>query len=91
MRKSSGRVAISPDGRWLVTGSEDKTARLWDLAAKDPAGSSVVLQGHEAGVIVIAISEDSRRLVTWKSCTRRRASGISVPRIHILTSRIART
>ena len=24
-------VAISPDNRWLVTGSRDKTARLWDL------------------------------------------------------------
>jgi WD40 repeat protein len=24
-------VAISPDNRWLVTGSADKTARLWDL------------------------------------------------------------
>ena len=26
-----GSVAISSDGPWLVTGSEDKTARLWDL------------------------------------------------------------
>ena len=25
------RVAISPDSRWLVTGSDDSTARLWDL------------------------------------------------------------
>ncbi len=24
-------LAISPDRRWLVTGSDDKTARLWDL------------------------------------------------------------
>src|SRR5271166_978712 len=30
-------VAISPDNHWLVTGSGDKTARLWDLRAKDPA------------------------------------------------------
>jgi WD40 repeat protein len=22
-------VAISPDNRWVVTGSDDKTARLW--------------------------------------------------------------
>ena len=31
-------VAISPDNHWLVTtGRWDKTARLWDLRAKDPA------------------------------------------------------
>ena len=32
------RVAISPDNRWVVTGSYDNTARLWDLA-KDPAAN----------------------------------------------------
>ena len=40
-------VAISPDNHWLVTGSDDKTARLWDLRAKDPAANPVVLRGHE--------------------------------------------
>jgi WD40 repeat protein len=28
-------VAISADSRWLVTGSWDKTARLWLLQVKD--------------------------------------------------------
>ena len=31
-------VAISPDNHWLVTGSEDNTARLWDLTAEDWGG-----------------------------------------------------
>ena len=39
-------VAISPDNRWVVTGSDDKTARLWDLSAKDPGANPVVLRGH---------------------------------------------
>jgi WD40 repeat protein len=29
-------VAISPDNHWLVTGSWDTTARLWDLRSQDP-------------------------------------------------------
>jgi eukaryotic-like serine/threonine-protein kinase len=57
-------VAISPDNRWLVTGSDDKTARLWDLNAKDPAANPVVLRGHEGRVFAVAISPDSRWLVT---------------------------
>ena len=28
-------VAISPDNRWVVTGSSDKTARLWLLQIND--------------------------------------------------------
>ena len=56
-------MAISPDNRWLVTGSDDKTARLWDLSAKirlltpwfcRPRGS----------VNAVAISPDNRWLVT---------------------------
>ena len=57
-------MAISPDNRWLVTGSDDKTARLWDLSAKDPAANPVVLRGHEGAVSAVAISPDNRWLVT---------------------------
>jgi hypothetical protein len=32
-------LAISANNHWLVTGSEDHTARLWDLTAKDPAAN----------------------------------------------------
>ena len=68
-------MAISPDSRWVVTGSSDRTARLWDLSAKDPAANSVVLRGHERSVDAVAISSDSRWVVTGSS-DRRRDCGI---------------
>jgi hypothetical protein len=57
-------VVISPDGRWLVTGSRDKTARLWDLRANEPEITARVLKGHEGFVTTVAISSDGRWLVT---------------------------
>ena len=65
-------LAISPDGRWLVTGGQkeyvtggdDRTARLWDLKSKNPATGSRVLKGHTDSISSIAISHDGRWLVT---------------------------
>ena len=31
MKAASLALAFSPDSHWLVTGSDDSTARLWDL------------------------------------------------------------
>jgi tetratricopeptide (TPR) repeat protein len=56
-------VAISSNNRWLVTDSRDGTARLWDLAAKDPAAAPIVLRGHESAIDAIAISPDNHWVV----------------------------
>jgi WD40 repeat protein len=47
-----------------VTGSYDKTARLWDLKAKDPAASPLFLRGHEGWVSAVEFSSDNHWLVT---------------------------
>ena len=39
-------VAVSADGRTVVSGGVDNTVRVWDLAGTDPPR---VLTGHAAG------------------------------------------
>jgi WD40 repeat protein len=62
-----GFVAISRDGRWLVTRSRDEfdrgLAQLWDLTAEDPVAAPHVLSGHR-GWVNAEISSDSHWIVT---------------------------
>ncbi|KAG8731513.1 hypothetical protein FRC10_001659, partial [Ceratobasidium sp. 414] len=55
-------VAISSDGRRIVSGSDDDTLRIWDAhtgaAILDP------LQGHSGSVTSVAISFDNRYIVS---------------------------
>ena len=74
-RKSAGSagiggitsVAISGDGKWLVTGSLDLTARLWEaLNGKEIRG----FRGHTDGVTSVALSGDGKWLATGSGdCT----------------------
>jgi WD40 repeat protein len=57
-------VGLTLDNHWLVTGSDDKTARLWDLKAKYAAPDSIVLRGHEGRITTVEFSPDNRWLVT---------------------------
>jgi len=54
-------VAISPDGRHVVTASADHTAILWDSATAEEAR---VFSGHGDWVRSVAFSPDGRRVVT---------------------------
>jgi WD40 repeat protein len=54
-------VAFSPDGRAVLTGSGDRTARLWDAATGKPIGMPLV---HDAGVAVVAFSATGDAVLT---------------------------
>jgi WD40 repeat protein len=55
-------VAFSPDGQRIVSGSVDKTVRIWDAKTGAPIGKP--LTGHENPVTSVAFSPDGQRIVS---------------------------
>jgi WD40 repeat protein len=77
-------VAFSPDGKQVLTGSWDKTARLWDA---DTGKEIRVFKGHADMVVSVAFSPDGKQVLTgsddktgrlWDASTGRQIRAFNV-------------
>lgn len=57
-------IAFSPDGRWLVSGSDDSTARVWDVMR----GAEIARVYHSRRVNLVAFSPNGRWVVSAEAC-----------------------
>ena len=54
-------IGFSKDGRYIVSGSGDKTVRVWDVSRKRAIAT---LKGHKKSIYGVAFSPDGSRIVS---------------------------
>jgi WD40 repeat protein len=62
-------LAITSDTKYLVSGSSDKTLRVWNLETRS---QETVLQGHMGAVYSLVITSDNQYIVSgsWDKTIR---------------------
>ncbi|KIM74897.1 hypothetical protein PILCRDRAFT_79623, partial [Piloderma croceum F 1598] len=55
-------VTFSPDGKWIVSGSWDKSIRVWDAETGEMVSGP--FEGHTDEVLSVAFSPDGKRIVS---------------------------
>jgi WD40 repeat protein/tetratricopeptide (TPR) repeat protein len=61
-------VAITPDGKRVITGSEDRAARVWDA---ETGAVIAELKGHDGAVTAVALTPDGRVVTASEDDTAR--------------------
>jgi WD40 repeat protein len=54
-------VAFGPDGKRIVSGSEDQTVKVWDALSGQ---QTLSLKGHKGGITSVAFSSDGKRIAS---------------------------
>src|SRR5258708_6801420 len=54
-------VALSPSGKWLAAGTEDRTIEIWNALTGE---KHATLRGHAAGVTAVSFSGDEQSLAS---------------------------
>lgn len=54
-------LAVTADGKFLVTGSDDKTVRVWDVTGGKQLRS---FQGHQSKVLAVAVRGDGKQVAS---------------------------
>ena len=57
-------VALSPDGRWLVSGYYGETIRLWQTDNQGRFQQVQTLEAHSSTIRAIAFSPDGKRMAS---------------------------
>ena len=66
-------VAVSPDGKQIVSGSHDRLVRIWDAST---GNELKVLKGHTGNVNSVAFSPDGKKIVSGSDDESVRVSGM---------------